>query len=82
MLEPEAITLPPLIEPTLISNKYVRYSYVAEFDVFDAVSKAIDLILAVPILVLLIVPDVETFIYEFATQCKSTVCRLLIGRVP
>ena len=47
-----------------------------------AESYAIDLILAVPIFVFEIVPVVETLIVEFETQCKSTVCKLLIGKEP
>ena len=49
---------------------------------FDAESKEIDLIFAVPIFVLDIVPVDPTLIVVFDTQCKSTVSKLLIGSVP
>ena len=56
--------------------------YVEEFCVFAADSNAIDLTRAVPILVLVIVPAVATLIVLLDTQCKSIVCKLLIGREP
>jgi hypothetical protein len=51
-------------------------------DVFVAESNCIDLILAVPIFVLEMVAVEVTLIDEFGTQCRSTVWRLLIGKVP
>ena len=52
------------------------------FEVFDAESYDTDLILAVPILVLEIVAVDAVLIKLFATQCRSTVCKLLIGKLP
>ena len=60
----------------------MRYSYVAEFCVFADDSNAIDLTRAVPILVLVIVALEAVLITLFETQCKSTVCKLLIGNEP
>ena len=54
----------------------------AEFAESAAESYAIDLILAVPIFVFETVPVESTLIEAFDTQCKSTVCKLLIGKEP
>jgi hypothetical protein len=58
------------------------YSYDAEFALSEAESNAIDLILVVPIFVFEIVAALAILILPFETQCKSTVCKLLIGNEP
>ena len=80
-VELEVKTL-PVSEPIFTSNKYVRYTNDCAFEVFAAPSNSTDLTLAVPIFVLVIVDVVEVLIKLLATQCKSTVCKLLIGNVP
>jgi hypothetical protein len=55
---------------------------VDEFEVFDAESNSTALILAVPIFVFDIVAVDDTLMDVCATQCISTVLKLLIGKVP
>ena len=74
--------MPPKTEPTFTSNKNNLYSYDAEFAVSAAESNAIDLTLVVPIFVFETVAVVRVLIEAFATQCKSIVCKLLIGNEP
>ena len=77
-----ALVLPPKTEPTFTSNKNNLYSYDSEFAVSEAESNAIDLTLVVPIFVFETVAVDVVLIEAFATQCKSTVCKLLIGNEP
>jgi hypothetical protein len=56
--------------------------YVCELDVFEEDSNSELLTRAVPIFVLLITAVFAVLINPLATQCKSTVSRLLIGKVP
>jgi hypothetical protein len=50
--------------------------------VFEDDSYAIDLTLAVPIFVLVLVAEEVKLMLAFGTQCKSTVSNELIGKVP
>jgi len=68
MAELLAVLTLPVIEPILTSNRYVRYSYDKALEVFAAESNSIDLTLAVPIFVLVIVDVDVKLILELGTQ--------------